>query len=49
MMPDLRVAAEPVTPLCDTWLRPRMEERYADLMRKLVGVRTPPLHVTING
>ncbi len=41
---------EPVTPLCDTWLLPRMEKRYADKMRELVGVTTPvPLHVTING
>jgi pyruvate,water dikinase len=41
---------EPVTPLCDTWLLPRMEERYAAASRAYLGVYPPlPLHVTING
>ena len=41
---------EPVTPLCDTWLLPRMEQRYAEMSRELLGVYPPlPLHVTING
>ncbi len=41
---------EPVTPLCDTWLLPRMERRYAEMSRELLGVYpTLPLHVTING
>ena len=41
---------EPITPLCDTWLLPRMEQRYAEMARELLGVYpTPPLHVTING
>ncbi len=41
---------EPVTPLCDTWLLPRMEERYAARVRKLLRISvTPPFHVTING
>jgi rifampicin phosphotransferase len=41
---------EPVTPLFDTWLLPRMEGRYAAMSGILFGV-TPrlPLHVTING
>jgi pyruvate,water dikinase len=41
---------EPVTPLCDTWLLPRMEQRYAEMSRELLGVYPAlPLHVTING
>jgi phosphohistidine swiveling domain-containing protein len=41
---------EPVTPLCDTWLLTRMEERYAARSRTYLGVFPPlPLHVTING
>lgn len=41
---------EPVTPLCDTWLLPQMERRYAEMSRELLGVYpTLPLHVTING
>ena len=41
---------EPITPLCDTWLLPRMEQRYAEMARELLGVYpAPPLHVTING
>lgn len=33
---------EPVTPLCDTWLLTRMEERYAARCRTYLGV-APPL------
>lgn len=41
---------EPVTPLCDTWLLPRMEAQYAASSRAILGVYPPlPLHVTING
>jgi phosphohistidine swiveling domain-containing protein len=41
---------EPITPLCDTWLLPLMERRYAEMSRALLGVSPPlPLHVTING
>jgi rifampicin phosphotransferase len=41
---------EPVTPLCDTWLLPRMEAQYAVSSRAILGVYPPlPLHVTING
>lgn len=41
---------EPVTPLCDTWLLTRMEERYAARCRIYLGVAPVlPLHVTING
>ncbi|HEX6917638.1 MAG TPA: PEP/pyruvate-binding domain-containing protein [Phycicoccus sp.] len=40
---------EPVTPLCDTWLLPVMERRYAEMARELLGVYPPlPLHVTVN-
>ncbi len=41
---------EPVTPLFDSWLLPRMEAAYAAMSRNLLGVYPRlPLHVTING
>jgi phosphohistidine swiveling domain-containing protein len=41
---------EPVTPLFDSWLLPRMESRYAATSGILFGVSPRlPLHVTING
>ena len=41
---------EPITPLFDTWLLPRIEDRYAAMSRMMFGVNPrPPLHVTING
>ena len=42
---------EPVTPLCDTWLLTRMEERYAARVGTVRSASswTMPLHVTVNG
>lgn len=41
---------EPMTPLFGTWVVPRIEERYAELVARNFGVRfQPPLHVTVNG
>jgi phosphohistidine swiveling domain-containing protein len=42
--------SEPITPLFDTWLLPRMERRLHDYLFEQVGQVAPePLHVTVNG
>lgn len=41
---------EPVTPLCDSWLLTRLEERVRLLQRAEGGIRAPaPLHVLVAG
>lgn len=41
---------EPVTPLCDTWLLPRLEEAAFVAQARDVGLRPlPPYHVTVHG
>lgn len=41
---------EPVTPLCDTWLLPRLEEAAFTAQARDVGLRPlPPYHVTVHG
>lgn len=41
---------EPVTPLCETWLLPRLEETFAASQRVAFGIEPPrPLHVLVNG
>jgi phosphohistidine swiveling domain-containing protein len=42
--------SEPVTPLFESWLLSAMENRFHDLLLKLLGQRVPPPnHVVING
>jgi phosphohistidine swiveling domain-containing protein len=42
--------SEPVTPLFESWLLTAMENRFHDLLLKLLGQRVPPPnHVVING
>lgn len=41
---------EPVTPLFESWLLPRMERRLHDHLNELIGQVAPePLHVIVNG
>lgn len=41
---------EPVTPLFESWLLPRMERRLHDHLTELIGQVAPePLHVIVNG
>ncbi len=41
---------EPVTPLFESWLLPRMEKKLHDRLHELIGQVAPePLHVIING
>lgn len=41
---------QPVTPLFETWLLPRMERRLHDRLYEHIGQVAPePLHVTVNG
>ncbi len=41
---------DPVTPLFESWLLTRMEDRLHEVHGQLVGVRTPrPLHVVVHG
>lgn len=41
---------EPVTPLFETWLLERVEERFRQRQREVGGIHTPPpLHVCVNG
>ncbi len=42
--------SEPVTPLFESWLLSRMEERFHASLRILIGQRAPrPYHVLVNG
>jgi len=42
--------SEPVTPLFESWLLTRMEERLHELQRTWIGVVSPrPLHIVLNG
>jgi phosphohistidine swiveling domain-containing protein len=42
--------SEPVTPLFESWLLTAMENRFHDLLLKLLGQRIPgPNHVVVNG
>lgn len=41
---------DPVTPLFESWLLTRMEERLHEIHADLIGVRAPrPLHIVVNG
>jgi pyruvate,water dikinase len=41
---------EPVTPLCDTWLLSKLEERFRRRQRAIGGFLAPaPMHVLVNG